>query len=462
MVVKIENDLSEPDYRSIANGLKNNSTQAYLIRGIHLGSPVKTIEGVKFTPLSNHEYKAESRVTASEAPFEILYFQDLESYFGKLCVGTEASNSNIRFESDHLDYILEAPDKNTFTISTETPRKIRAKTIGSDAENILKLTETTINALLDIYRTDDLPVGNIDVSIRTKLGFGKEKEMERMGPAQPKWKVERLERLPYEVAFADIGGCEKAKKEMAILSFGLNNPKEYKVTGLDYPRGMLLVGPPGTGKTLLARATARASGAGVIEANISEITDMWYGKSEKHLRSLFEAARNSAPSIILFDEVDGMTPSRLDSSEPTAKLVSVMLSEMDGLEKDKSNGVIVIGTTNNLSRIDPGFLRPGRFDKIIEVPLPDYTGRMNIYEIQCRGKLVAPSINYRELAKKSDGFSGADIKGTIRNAMDEMIYKTKIIGKGEAYIPLTTEDLLKSIAKYGQQKMSLGNNQIYC
>ncbi len=255
------------------------------------------------------------------------------------------------------------------------------------------------------------------------------------------------------ITFASIGGCQDAKRELERLAYGLANPKEFEELGLEYPRGIILHGPPGTGKTLLARAMANTAKANVYEIGAEEIKDRWYGESEHKMAELFDAARASAPAIILIDEIDTLMLNRAEAHEATGSIVSIFLSRMDGL-KD-SEGIIVIGTTNRLSDIDPALRRPGRFDKIIAVPLPDEAARAEIFRIRLQGKKAEGGIDCAVLASQTNGFSGADIKGVIQKALEanldekrerERLAATMRDGKGVITVkPVSTQDLLAVI-----------------
>ena len=176
------------------------------------------------------------------------------------------------------------------------------------------------------------------------------------------------------------------------------------------PKGILLYGPPGTGKTLMAKAAANESEANFISIKGPELLSKWVGESEKGVREVFRKARQAAPCIIFFDELDAIAPTRggdHGDSHVTERVISQFLTEMDGLEI--LTNVVVIGATNRPDIIDPALLRPGRFDRILYVPPPDRESRLQIIKIHTKKKPLAEDVNFEDLADKTDGYTGADI-----------------------------------------------------
>jgi transitional endoplasmic reticulum ATPase len=180
--------------------------------------------------------------------------------------------------------------------------------------------------------------------------------------------------------------------------------------------GILLSGPPGTGKTLLVKAIANESSMNFISIKGSQIYSKWIGESEKIIEDIFKKARMTSPCIIFFDEIDAIFPKRnsLNTSNNSERLVTTLLTEMDGLEEIR--GIIVIGATNQPDMIDPAILRQGRFDHVIKLSLPDLSERKAIFLVHTDNKPVANNIDIEDLAKKTDGFSGAEIKGVVKLA----------------------------------------------
>jgi transitional endoplasmic reticulum ATPase len=186
---------------------------------------------------------------------------------------------------------------------------------------------------------------------------------------------------------------------------------------VEAPKGVLLYGPPGTGKTLLAKAIANESQANFITAKGSDLLSKWYGESEKHISEVFKKARQVAPAIVFLDELDALAPIRGSAAgEPrvTERIVNQLLSELDGLEELR--GVIVIGATNRPDIIDPALLRPGRFDEIILVPVPDRGARREIFKVHMRRMPVADDVMLNELVERTENFTGADIASVCKKA----------------------------------------------
>ncbi|MGC9097128.1 MAG: ATP-binding protein, partial [Infirmifilum sp.] len=180
--------------------------------------------------------------------------------------------------------------------------------------------------------------------------------------------------------------------------------------GIDPPKGILLYGPPGTGKTLLAKAVATESEANFVSIKGPEIFSKWVGESERAIREIFRKARQAAPSVIFIDEIDALAPMRglvSTDSGVTERVVSQLLTEMDGLER--LEGVVVIAATNRPDIIDPALLRPGRFDRLIYVPPPDEKARLEIFKVHTKRMPLAEDVDLAELAKRTEGYTGADI-----------------------------------------------------
>jgi len=223
------------------------------------------------------------------------------------------------------------------------------------------------------------------------------------------------EKVP-EVTYEDIGGLkEEIKKVREMVELPLKHPELFERLGIEPPKGVLLYGPPGTGKTLLAKAVANESGATFFSINGPEIMSKWYGQSEENLRKVFESAEKSAPSIIFIDEIDAIAPKREEvTGEVERRVVSQLLTLMDGL---KSRGkVIVIGATNRQNAIDPALRRPGRFDREIEIGVPDKEGRKEIFMIHTRGMPLDKSVDIDKLAERTYGYVGADIAAVCKEA----------------------------------------------
>ncbi|MEM2421392.1 MAG: CDC48 family AAA ATPase, partial [Acidilobaceae archaeon] len=222
-------------------------------------------------------------------------------------------------------------------------------------------------------------------------------------------------RVP-KVTYEDIGGLSHViAKIRELVELPLRHPELFKRLGIEPPKGILLYGPPGTGKTLLAKAVATEADAYFIAINGPEIMSKFYGESEQRLREIFEEAKKNAPSIIFIDEIDAIAPKRDEVvGEVERRVVAQLLALMDGLEA--RGNVIVIAATNRINAVDPVLRRPGRFDREIEVPLPDKQGRVEILQIHTRHMPLADDVDLAKLADMTKGYTGADLAALAREA----------------------------------------------
>ena len=218
------------------------------------------------------------------------------------------------------------------------------------------------------------------------------------------------------VTYEDIGGLKNVIQRIReLVELPLRHPELFKRLGIDPPKGILLYGPPGCGKTLLAKAVANEAEAYFIAINGPEIMSKFYGESEQKLRDIFEQAKKNAPAIIFIDELDAIAPKRDEViGEVERRVVAQLLALMDGLES--RGNVIVIAATNRPNAVDPALRRPGRFDREIEVPLPDKQGRLEILQIHTRGVPLAEDVDLEKLAEITHGYTGADLAAIVKEA----------------------------------------------
>ncbi len=246
-----------------------------------------------------------------------------------------------------------------------------------------------------------------------------------------------------KVSFKDVGGMDAIKEEIQLkIIHPLQHPELYKAYGKTIGGGILMYGPPGCGKTHLARATAGEVHASFIAVGIEDVLDMWIGTSEKNLHALFDEARRNRPCVLFFDEVDALAASRTDLRQSAGRMIiNQFLAELDGVS-DSNEGVLILAATNAPWHLDSAFRRPGRFDRILFVPPPDATARASILRVMMHGK-PQESIDFDGVAKKTDQFSGADLKAVVDLTIEA---KLKEAMKHGVPKPMTTKDLIAAAA----------------
>jgi transitional endoplasmic reticulum ATPase len=271
----------------------------------------------------------------------------------------------------------------------------------------------------------------MDGKVRDRVGAPSGDE-----PADPSDFTGYVERA--DIKFEDVGGMDQVKEQIKMkIIYPLTNPDMFKAYGKKIGGGILMYGPPGCGKTYLARATAGEINAGFLCIGINDVLDMWIGSSERNLHELFEQGRRNKPCVMFFDEVDALAASRSDLKHSGVKhTINQFLMELDGVNTD-NDGLLVLAATNAPWHLDSAFRRPGRFDRIIFVPPPDAPARAGILRIMLKGKPLE-SIDYEYLAKKTDKYSGADLKAIVDYAVEQKIEQAMRDGQPK---PVTTKDL---------------------
>jgi len=220
-----------------------------------------------------------------------------------------------------------------------------------------------------------------------------------------------------DVKWEDVGGLDDVKKRlMEAVEWPLEYPELFAKANTNPPKGILLYGLPGTGKTLVAKAVANESEVNFISIKGPELVSKFVGESERGIREVFRKAKQASPCILFFDELDSVVPRRSggDTTHVTERVISQFLSEMDGIEELK--GVVVLGATNRLDIVDPAVLRPGRFDSLLELPIPDEKTRLEILEIHTKGKPLDKDVDLKDFVAQTETFTGADIESITRTA----------------------------------------------
>ncbi|WP_449416178.1 AAA family ATPase [Phormidium nigroviride] len=240
------------------------------------------------------------------------------------------------------------------------------------------------------------------------------------------------------ITFKDVGGMETIKEEIRLkIIYPLTNPEIYQAYGKSIGGGVLLYGPPGCGKTYLARATAGEIQSKFISIGINDVLDMWIGNSEKNLHEIFQEARRDRPCVLFFDEVDALAAKRTDMRQAgNRQIINQFLAELDG-SQTSNEGILILAATNGPWFLDSAFRRPGRFDRILFVPPPDLQARGVILRLLCRGKPIQ-DIDFDYLSKKTEHFSGADLKAVLDVAVEKKLQEAMKQGIPK---PLTTKDL---------------------
>ncbi|NAY81666.1 MAG: CDC48 family AAA ATPase [Thaumarchaeota archaeon] len=300
--------------------------------------------------------------------------------------------------------------------------------VGADLEYLAK--EAAMKALKRVLPKINLEEERIPAEVLNEIKVTMQDFLDALKEITPSAMREVYLETP-DVKWSDIGGLEEVKTELReAVEWPLKFPEVYKRLNYKIPKGILLYGPPGTGKTLLAKAVATESEANFISVRGPELLSKWVGESERAVREIFRKARQAAPCIIFFDEIDALAPIRGYSTDSgvTERVVSQLLTELDGIQP--LHGVVVIASTNRIDMIDPALLRAGRFDKLIYVPMPDKQARIEILKIHTRGVPLCTHneainglcnesdiVNLEKIAEATEGFSGADLESVVNTAI---------------------------------------------
>ncbi len=308
---------------------------------------------------------------------------------------------------------------------------------GADMNALVKeaAMATLRNILPNIVDKQSIPV-----DILTNLVVTRENFMEAMKNIQPSALREVFVERP-NVHWIDVGGLERVKNELKeAVEMPLKEPEKFEKMGIRAVRGVLLVGPPGTGKTMLAKAVATEREANFISIKGPEVLSKYVGESEKTVREIFRKARLAAPCIIFIDEIDAIAHSRgsgIDDARVTERVVDTMLTEMDGLQELKN--VVVLAATNRPEEVDSALLRPGRFDKIIEIPMPDANTRFNILKVHTKKMPLEKDVDLEDIASLTENYTGAEIENVCREAGMNAIRSNRDAVKEEDFLKALNE-----------------------
>ena len=340
--------------------------------------------------------------------------------------------------------------------------------VGADIAALCR--EAAMKALRRVLPKIDLEREEIPVEVLETIEVTMEDFMNAYREITPSALREIEVEVP-TVRWTDIGGLEEVKQQLReAVEWPLKYPDSFRRLGIDPPKGILLYGPPGTGKTLLAKAVATESEANFVSIKGPEVFSKWVGESERAVRELFRKARQVAPSIIFIDEIDALAPMRglvSTDSGVTERVVSQLLTEIDGLER--LEGVVVIAATNRPDIIDPALLRPGRFDRLIYVPPPDEKARLEILKVHTRNMPLAEDVDLLEIAKKTEGYTGADIEVLVREAgllaLRENINIDKVYARHfeealKKVKPSLTQDIIKFYEAWNERARKVSKQQL--
>jgi transitional endoplasmic reticulum ATPase len=333
--------------------------------------------------------------------------------------------------------------------------------VGADIQSLAK--EAAMSAIRRVLPEIDLTQESIPHETLNKISVTMQDFTDVLRDIEPSAMREVFVEIP-DVTWDDVGGLYDVKEELLeAVEWPLKFKKLFGRAHIKPPKGIFLYGPPGTGKTLLAKAIANESEANFISIKGPELLSKWVGESEKGIREVFRKARQAAPCIVFFDEIDAIAPVRggeFGDSHVTERVISQLLTELDGLEELR--GVVVIAASNRPDIVDPALIRPGRFDRLLYVPLPDYESRMQILKIHTQMMPLADDANVTALSKMTDGYTGADIasfaSAAAMIAMKGHIAKYKQEAERESNVLAVNmnhfEQALKKIRPLSPQELS--------
>merc|ERR1711937_869999 len=315
--------------------------------------------------------------------------------------------------------ILRIHTKNMKLADDVDMEQVAAETHGHVGADLAALySEAALQQIREKMDLIDLEDENIDAEVLDSLAVTMENFRYAMGKSTPSAIRETVVEVP-TVTWDDVGGLENVKRELQeLVQYPVEHPEKFLKFGMNPSKGVLFYGPPGCGKTLLAKAIANECQANFISIKGPELLTMWFGESEANVREVFDKARQAAPCVLFFDELDSIAKSRGgnagDGGGASDRVINQVLTEMDGMGSKKN--VFIIGATNRPDFIDPAVMRPGRLDQLMYIPLPDEGSRLSIFKANLRKSPIAPDIDLEHLARVTKGFSGADITEICQRA----------------------------------------------
>ncbi|MFX1739907.1 CDC48 family AAA ATPase [Paraburkholderia sp. A1RI_3L] len=323
--------------------------------------------------------------------------------------------------------------------------------VGADLEALCK--EAAMLCLRRLMVDIDFEQRSIPYDRLARLEVGMDDFLSALAEIEPSAVREVFVEVP-DVRWSDVGGLDETKARLIeALEWPLRYPELFAKAGARPSKGILLVGPPGCGKTWLAKAAANECGVNFLSVKGPELMSKYIGESEKALRDVFRTARNAAPCLMFFDEIDALAPRRhadASGAQVSERLLSQFLSEFDGVEELK--GVMVLAATNRIDMLDTAALRPGRFDEIIDVPLPDIEGRRAIFAVHMRGKPIGGDVEPERLAQESAGFSAADVAAVCRRAALSAVRRAVAAGGDAGSVRVDASDFAQAMQEAGAQR----------
>jgi proteasome regulatory subunit len=363
-----------------------------------------TVEGVDL-PYDDETASQQEKIEALRERLEVLESQNEEMRDRLLDANAENNKYQQKLERlTHENKKLKQSPLFVATVQEITEEGVVIKQHGNNQEALTEVTEE----MRDRLDPDDRVAVNNSLSIVKRLD----------GETDVRARVMQVNHSP-DVTYEDIGGLEEQMQEVReTVEMPLETPEMFDDVGIQPPSGVLLHGPPGTGKTMLAKAVANQTDATFIRMAGSELVHKFIGEGAKLVRDLFEVARENEPAVLFIDEIDAIASKRTDSKTSgdaeVQRTMMQLLSEMDGF--DERGEIRIIAATNRFDMLDSAILRPGRFDRLIEVPKPELEGRELIFQIHTRDMKTADSVDYTELAEMATEASGADIKAICTEA----------------------------------------------